>query len=95
MSANYMLNGKTRPVPPGIANMPPAVATTERREVSKLLIVDRLIAASKAEAAMAALGSDAVAKLRWDAATAIYADDPAVLGLLAAIGADPAVILAP
>lgn len=61
----------------------------------KLVVVDRLIAANKLTDALAALDADATKKARWDAAVEIEPDDPDVVGFIAAIGADPAVILAP
>lgn len=67
-----------------------------RRMVSKGVIVERLIAAGKIEAARAALATLSVAdQERWNAKPAVYADDPRALALLTAIDADPAVILAP
>lgn len=71
------------------------IAPTPRRAVRKLLIVDRLIAAGLAEAAAAGFAQQPVAKMRWDAATDVWADDADVIGFLTAIGADPDVILAP
>lgn len=74
------------------ANAPQPV----RRLVSKGVIVERLITAGKIEAARAALAQLSVAdRERWNAKPAVYADDPRALALLRAIGADPAVILAP
>lgn len=68
----------------------------ERRMVPKGVIVERLIAAGKIEAARAALATLSVAdQERWNAKPAVYADDARALALLRAIGADPAVILAP
>lgn len=69
---------------------------TPRRLVPKGVIVERLIAAGKIEAARAALAQISVAdQERWNAKPAVYADDSRALDLLRAIGADPAVILAP
>lgn len=66
-----------------------------RRLVQKSVIVDRLHAAGKLDAAFAALnGADLYTRQRWEARNAIYSDDPTALALLQAIGADPAVILA-
>lgn len=65
------------------------------RYVRKLLILDRLVAAGRFEAAMAALGGPGqLAYERWQAAADIAADDPQVRGLLAAIGTDADEILA-
>jgi hypothetical protein len=69
---------------------------TIRLLVPKRLIVERLQAASKLEAARAALdAADLYTRERWNTRDAIYADDETALALLAAIGADPAAILAP
>lgn len=68
-----------------------------RRKVLKSVVVARLIAANKIDAAFAALNANKGAFARWFSPDhpAIYADDPEALTLLQAIGADPAVILAP
>jgi hypothetical protein len=68
-----------------------------KRTVLKSVIISRLIAAEKIEAARAALDQDAAAYARWWAPDrpAINCDDPDALALLAAIGADPDVILGP
>ena len=77
---------------PQPAEQPPA----PRRLIEKGVIVERLIAAGKIEAARAALAQISVAdQERWNAKPAVYADDARALALLRAIGADPAVILAP
>lgn len=68
--------------------------TPSVKMISKLTIVDRMIAAGKIEAAMAALSSEPVAKFRWDAAQEIASNDPQVRALLSAIGANPDEILA-
>ncbi len=62
-------------------------------EISKLDIIDRLIALEKAEQALTLLGSDAVKKARWDAATVIYDNDTDVIAVLTAIEVDPNDIL--
>jgi hypothetical protein len=69
----------------------------ERRLVAKSAIVERLNAAGLLAAAKAVLDADLYARERWYAPDkpAIYADDAEALALLAAIGADPDVILAP
>lgn len=73
----------------------PPPAPPVRRTVAKGLIVERLIAAGKIEAARSALATLSVAdQERWNAKPAVYADDTRALALLRAIGADPAVILA-
>lgn len=72
------------------ANIPPYHLVPSR------LIVDRLQAAGKLEAAQAALdAADIYTRQRWNTRTAIYADDPTAVALLKAIGADPVEILAP
>ena len=64
--------------------------------VPKRLIVDRLQAAGLLEAARAALdAADLYTRERWNTRDAVYADDAPAVALLAAIGADPAAILAP
>jgi hypothetical protein len=72
--------------------VPPVV----RRLVPRALIVDRLHAAGKLAAARAALDQASLYdRERWNARREVYADDPTATALLQAIGADPAVILAP
>lgn len=63
--------------------------------VDKLVIVDRLITAGLINAAIAAMAANPVTKIRFDAAVQIDPTDPDVLAFLAAIGADPKIILAP
>lgn len=84
-------DGKAYTPPPSNAPAPPP------RPVRKSIIVARLHAAGKLMAASAALNSDIYARERWYAPDqpAVHADNPEVLGLLKAIGADPDVILAP
>jgi len=68
----------------------------EPRLVPKRYIIDRLHAAGKLDAAMAALAAaDTYTQQRWMTRDSVYADDPTCLAVLAAIGADPAVIMAP
>lgn len=69
---------------------------SERRRIAKSVITQRLIDAGKIEAAYAALKADGSAFARWFAPDRpdIYADNEEALALLAAIGADPDVILA-
>ena len=72
------------------------LAPPVRRLVPKGLIVERLIAAGKIEAARTALATLSVAdQERWNAKPAVYADDARALALLRAIDADSDVILAP
>jgi hypothetical protein len=72
-------------------------AQPSRRQILKSLIVGRLHAAGLLAAASQALSADLYARERWYAADrpAVPADDADVIALLEAIGADPAVILAP
>ena len=63
--------------------------------VRKLLILQRLAAVGKAEAALSALKADELQYEMWSAATEIDYDDPAVRGLIADVGADPDEILKP
>jgi hypothetical protein len=82
----------------GAAFVPPASARTPplRRLVRRSVIVDRLQAIGKLEAARAALdAADLYSRERWNARAAVYADDPTAIALLRAIGADPDAILAP
>ena len=62
--------------------------------VAKLTIVERLIAAGKAEAAQAALNANAALSLMWNSAPETVPHDRAdIRQFLTAIGADPDVIL--
>jgi hypothetical protein len=64
--------------------------------VPKHVIVDRLQAVRKLDAARATLdAADLYTRERWNTREAIYADDEAAIALLSAIGADPSEILAP
>lgn len=75
---------QTRAAPPA----PPAL-------VPKYMIVDRLQAAGKLEQGRALLdASDLYTRERWNTKDAILPDDPTAMGLVAALGLDPAVILA-
>lgn len=72
------------------ANVPPFHLVPAR------LIVDRLLAAGKLDAANAALNAaDLYTQQRWKTRDAIYADDPTANALLISIGAEPEEILAP
>ena len=72
---------------------PPAAP---RRLVDKGTITERIIAAGKLDAALAALGALPIEdQQRWANKTAVYADDARARGLLERIGLDPDVILAP
>jgi hypothetical protein len=67
-----------------------------RRMVPKSLIIERLNAAGRLAAAKAVLDADLYTRERWYAPDrpALYFDDAEALALLAAIGADPDVIMA-
>ena len=81
--------GFSRALPPPSPPEPP-------RTVRKSLIVQRLHDAGKLAAASAVLNSDIYARERWYAPDqpSVRADNPEVLALLAAVGADPVTILA-
>lgn len=67
-----------------------------RRLVDKGTITERIIAAGKLDAALAALRALPIEdQQRWTNKTAVYADDARARGLLERIGLDPDVILAP
>ena len=67
-----------------------------KRTVLKSVIIARLIAVGKIDAAKAALDADAALYARWWAPdrSAINCDDPDALALLASIGADPEAVVA-
>ncbi len=68
----------------------------ERRLVPKRVIIDRLYEAGLLAAARKALDAAPLyTRERWAARDAVFADDPESIAFLKAIGADPAVILAP
>ncbi len=74
----------TEPLPP------------QRRYVDIALILDRLDAGGFRQAATAAFDQlDRWDRERFYARTQLWVEDPVTLALLASIGADPAVILAP
>lgn len=63
--------------------------------VPKRIIIERLHAAGRLEAARAALdAADLYTRERWNTRDAIYADDKSAIELLNAIGADADAILA-
>ena len=68
-----------------------------RPAVRKSVVQGRLIETDKIDAAYAALTSNPASFARWFAPDRpeVYCDDPDAIGLVRAIGADPAVILAP
>lgn len=68
----------------------------EPRLVRKAIIIDRLYAAGKLEAADEILKSMSLYdRQRWEVRDAVYFNDPTLVAALNAIGADPDVILAP
>ncbi len=70
-------------------------AHTARRLVPKTVIVDRLEAVGKLQAARTALdAADLYMRERWNSRSAIYADDAAAIALLQSVGAEAADILA-
>ena len=73
-----------------------AIGVGPARLVRKSVIVQRLHEAGKLQAAQSALNSDIYARERWYAPDqpAVRANNPEVLALLAAIGADADQILA-
>lgn len=74
----------------------PALDAPPRRLISKAVIIDRLIETNKLAAARAALDAQSLdVQEKWNARTAIYADDPTATALIEAIGADPSIIFAP
>ena len=74
-----------------------AVLAPPRRLVMKSQIIDRLNGAGFLAAASAALNADLFTRERWYASDkpGVYADDPAIIAFLSALGADPGTILAP
>lgn len=80
------------------------VVAVPRWRVRKLVMIERLADAGLLRAAHQALRLGAtlanltdeqlLLRERWNGADAVWSDDPHALALLAAIGADPAVILA-
>lgn len=75
----------------------PKFSMTPVRTIPKRIVIERLIAAGKIDAAYAALQSDPAAFAKWFAPgyEHVKVDDPAALALLAAIGADADAIMAP
>jgi len=68
----------------------------EPRLVRKSVIIDRLHDAGKLDAAYAVLqAAPLYDRQRWESRDAIYYNDPTMLAVLNAVGADPADILAP
>jgi hypothetical protein len=64
-------------------------------EISKLTVIDRLAAASKFDAALAALKTNDLLYEQWSAAQFIRSDNADARALFTAVGVDPDVILAP
>lgn len=68
----------------------------ESRRIAKLTIVERLVAAGKAQDAQTALASNASLSLMWGAAPELVpVDREDIRAFLTAIGADPDEVLAP
>lgn len=99
------LFGMVAEVPAGLVNVndiwdgqnfnSPPVPPAEPRLVRKALIVDRLHAAGKLEAALSVLNSaDAYTQQRWLTRDSVYFNDPTLVAALTAIGADVAAIMA-
>lgn len=66
------------------------------RYISKRIVVERLSAAGKLAAAFAALGGPGALQYeRWSASASVDTENPDVIKLLTAIGADLPTILAP
>lgn len=83
------------PITGGFAPTEPTAPVLSRWKVDKRVIVDRLHAAGKLEAADAAIAaSPLLVRKRWETSVYVWSDAPEALALLAAIGADPAAILA-
>jgi hypothetical protein len=75
---------------------PPIDPPPTRWPVSRATLVDRLQAAAKLAAFRSALDSAPLyARERFAARTEVWSDETPLLTVLAAIGADPAAILAP
>lgn len=74
---------------------PPQPPEPEPRLVRKAIIINRLYAAGKLEAADEILKSMSLYdRQRWEVRDAVYFNDPTLLAALNAIGADPGVIMA-
>lgn len=92
----YEFQGFRKWVNGSIVVYAPPIGTPEPRLVLKRVIVDRLFAAGKLDAARAALDARPLyVRERWNVRDSVYATDPDTIALLTGIGADPAVILAP
>lgn len=73
-----------------------AVNPPPRRLIPKSVIVDRLHAAGKLDAARAALDAASLyTRERWNTRDSIYSDDLDAVALIKAIGGDPDAILGP
>jgi len=73
-----------------------SIPQAEPRLVRKSVIIDRLHAADKLEAAYAALQlASLYDRQRWESRNAFYFNDPTLIAVLTAIGADPDAIMAP
>lgn len=66
------------------------------RLVRRALIIDRLYAMGKLDAAYAALqAAPLYDRQRWESRDAVYYNDPTLLAVLSAIGVDADVVMAP
>jgi hypothetical protein len=72
-----------------------AVALPHTVYISKLDLVDRIIAAGRIIEAISLIESDPIMKIRWEAAVKIAVNDPTAIMLLAAIGLNPEEMLRP
>jgi len=74
-----------------------SIAPTVRQMVLKSIVQARIIDAGKMQQAYAMLTGNAVYFARWFAPDRpeVYCDDPDAVGLVRALGLDPATILAP
>lgn len=77
------------------ANWPaPSILSPAPYELSKFIILERLIARGLGQAFLQVLASDPLTQARWDAATALDSDNPLFLAaqhqLFPALGATPA-----
>ena len=80
----------------GVTITPFAAPPAPPLYVSRYVVVQRLDAGGLLADAHTALQAASLSvRMRWESATEIATDDPDAHALLASIGADPAVILAP
>ena len=94
MGSKMVLDGVEATVSAGVAAGLVQRLETPPWMVPKLRAVERIIAAGLANAMVAALAADPVAKLRFDAAVELRSDDAQIRAFLAAIGANADQVLA-